>query len=418
MSLSRKPNASDTPGIPAQERFLSLVPQGPLRTGTLSPRGEFLDTRGYLPGSVLRGTLAEWLKAQGRESAIGPTVQRIRFGNLFPSPDSAILSLPFPLTAFGCKLHRGFARPKRSERGRDPAHGIRDSLLIAVAYAELEKAGARFPVPMALRCTHATKAGERCGARMERVGGFYARTAEGWAEVAPQKRVQTKVALSRYRRAAQEQMLYRVVGLRPAGSFVGRVWTDDETLLDELAQAVEHLGVGALTTRGFGIGRLSPCPPEAGFEPISERLSAFNETLRNVWEELADLASQTGASVPNRPEGTYFSVDLLSPALLTDRLGVPTLKLTLSWEGSELEPVFWATRPVFVGGFSTAWGLPKPTRLGAAMGSVFVFRTDAPADRLVPWLEAIERRGVGDRSDEGLGEVLICHPFHREVQPV
>jgi CRISPR-associated protein Csx10 len=33
-------------------------------------------------------------------------------------------------------------------------------------------------------------------------------------------------------------------------------------------------------------------------------------------------------------------------------------------------------------------------------------------------LEALEAQGVGDRTDEGLGEILICHPFHLEVMAV
>jgi len=82
--------------------------------------------------------------------------------------------------------------------------------------------------------------------------------------------------------------------------------------------------------------------------------------------------------------------------------------------------VFWATQPTFVGGFSTAWGLPKPTHLGTAMGSVYVFRVDKSPDdaELLLWLESLEAQGVGMRTDEGLGEVLICHPFHKEVMPV
>ena len=52
------------------------------------------------------------------------------------------------------------------------------------------------------------------------------------------------------------------------------------------------------------------------------------------------------------------------------------------------------------------------------MGSVYVFRTEMALDDLVPRLEALEAEGVGERTDEGLGEILICHPFHQEVMPV
>jgi hypothetical protein len=250
------------------EYFLCLTPEKPLRTGTVKPRGDYLDTREYLPGSVLRGALAEWLKLQGRAHDILPLVQKVRFGNFFPTPSERVWSLPFPMTALECKLHVGFRQvPKYSKE--KPGHGIRDSLLIALVYAELERLGARFPVPMLLRCTHEEK-GEKCGGRMERVSGFYVALPEGWQSVKTEKGLQTKVALSRYRRAAQEGMLYRVVGVRPRGHFVGRLWAEDDSIVEEIRQAVEHSGVGALTTRGFGTAKLKEAEPAV--TPLRERL--------------------------------------------------------------------------------------------------------------------------------------------------
>jgi CRISPR-associated protein Csx10 len=400
------------------EHFVCLTPEKPLRTGTLKPRGDYLDTWDYLPGSVLRGALAEWLKLQGRESQIVPTVQRVRFGNFFPSPTESIWALPFPTTALECKLHGGFRRipqKTKTETPEKPGHGIRDSLLIALAYNELERHGAHLPVPMLLRCTHETN-GRKCGGRMERVVGFYVAQPEGWQTVKVDKALQTKVALSRHRRAAQEKMLYRVIGMRPKECFVGRLWTEDEAVLEELREAVEQVGVGALTTRGFGAARLKETDPRLDF--IEERLRTFNEKLGEVWRDLAALARQVNSSVPDAPSGTYFSVDLLAPTILRDPQGLPTLKLFLDFNGHVLEPVFWAAQPTFVGGFSTAWGLLKPTYLGAAMGSVYVFRTEAPQEELLPFLDDLEVRGVGSRTDEGLGEILVCHPFHKEVMPV
>lgn len=405
-----------------KERFLCVTPEAPIHAGTVKSRGEYLHTRDYVPGSLLRGTLAEWLKLQGRAQDIVQFVQKVRFGNLYPTPSTRIWALPFPLTALECKLKGGFCGiPKYFQE--TPGHGIRDSLLIALAYGELEKRGARFPVPMLLRCTHEDKEKEkqkRCGARMERVGGFYASLREGWKKLNLQKALQTKVALSRYRRAAQEKMLYRVVGIRPQGHFVGRIWVADDSVLQEIRQAVERLGIGALTTRGFGTVRASETEPSTS--PLRRRLREFNDGLRVVWRDLYALARQVNGppGIPSEPLGTYFSVDLLSPAVLRDPHGLPTLKLWLGRDGHWLEPVFWVTQSAFVGGFSTAWGLPKPTYLGAAMGSVYVFRVDeSPEDEnLLSWLGSLEACGVGQYVDEGLGEVVICHPFHKEVMPV
>lgn len=250
---------------------------------------------------------------------------------------------------------------------------------------------------------------------MEQVGGFFVRMPEGWKKVEVGKMLQTKVALSRYRRAAQEALLYRTIGVRPGGAFMGRIWADEDFALKDLEQAVSAVGVGAFTRRGFGKARLE----ETGrlLEPVAERLKTFNERLREVWKDLANLASQITTVSPDKPEGTYFSVDLLAPAILRDPQGIPTLKLSLPRNGEPLNPVFWATQPEFVGGFSTAWGLQKPTHLGAAAGSVYVFRVDEPQQAVASWLEEVEAHGVGYRTDEGLGEILICHPFHKEVMP-
>jgi len=392
------------------EYFLCLTPYGPVRAGAVKPKGDYLDTLSYLPGSVLRGALAEWLKVQGRESQIPQIVQHTRFGNFFPSVDANAYALPFPFSALECKLERGF-RNARNLRKR--GHGIRDTLLLAVAYTALEQLGARFPVPFLLRCSGEDKG---CRGRMEKVSGFYVRLPEGWEKVEVARGVQTKVALSRYRRAAQEQMLYRVVGIRPNHVFVGRIWVDDPQVKDLLVEAVQNIGVGALTTRGFGAADLREVSPV--LPSLRERLQAFNARLREIWLDLVDLARQVGYRGPYEPHGTYFSIDLLAPAILRDQHGLPTLRLRLRLKETWLEPVWWAVQPVFTGGFSTAWGLPKPTALGAAMGSAYVFRTEAPAEQLLPELESLEVQGIGERTGEGFGEILVCHPFHQEVVPV
>lgn len=229
----------------SEPKFIVLTPKRAIRIGGVKAGNDYLDTLSYLSGSVLRGALAEWLIQSGRESDILPIVQRIRFGNLFPSVMESFYTLPFPMTALECKMKGGFRQVPR-KRWAERGHGIRDSLIIALAYAELERVGVRFPVPMALRC-------RECEGRMERVSGFYAQLPEGWTKVIVEQEMQTKVALSRYRRAAQEQMLYRVIALRPQVVFVGRIWLDDDGDWDLLQEAVKNVGVGALTTRGFGM---------------------------------------------------------------------------------------------------------------------------------------------------------------------
>lgn len=383
---------------------IAVEPLTLLRIGGIKPKNDYLTTLHYIPGSVLRGTLAEWLKVKGKENAILSQVQRMRFGNLFPTDREADFVLPIPLTALECKLHGGF----KGEGG----HGVRDSLLVAVAYRELERLGACFPIPLAFRC-------KTCGGRMERVSGFCARTANGWRKSGVSLHLQTKVALSRIRHTAQEGMLYRVFGIRPEEGLVfsGRIWAEEDSDVELLKEAVTTLGIGAMTTRGFGRVRCDEKPNL--YPPLLERLCRFNEILRKIWRDLVKLAARVSSSFPKEPQGTYFSVDLLSPGIFLDTHGLPSLVPSLPVEEKKkAELVFHATQPAFAGGWSTAWGLPKPTELAAAPGSTYVFRTEVSFEELASLLEEVENQGLGKRTPEGFGEIIVCHPLHEEVVPV
>jgi len=118
-------------------------------------------------------------------------------------------------------------------------------------------------------------------------------------------------------------------------------------------------------------------------------------------------------------DSVYFTVDLLSPAILKDGSGIPTLALQLNWKAKNqiLTPIMFIAQSCFVGGWSTAWGLPKTTNVGSEVGGTYVFRVNGEdADnKLYQFLEALESQGVGHKTMEGYGEVAICHPFHLEV---
>jgi CRISPR-associated protein Csx10 len=51
------------------------------------------------------------------------------------------------------------------------------------------------------------------------------------------------------------------------------------------------------------------------------------------------------------------------------------------------------------------WGTPRPTLPALCAGSVVRVRTDAPIEKA--WLEALVRRGVGERRGEGFGRIAI-----------
>ena len=263
---------------------------------------------------------------------------------------------------------------------------------------------------------------------MEPVSGFYTVYQKGgrphYVRTRLQYHAQTKVALSRHRRASAEGMLYTASALsprssRPDGSadgtplvFVGRVYGEGEAV-EAMRHAVNGAAIGALHTRGYGRIRVEEA--EVRLPSLRKRVEAFNRTLKGLWADLRTLAVN-GEGLPSEPERVYFSVDFLSPAILRDPAGVPTLVLSLNLNGQALTPVWYQARPDFAGGWAETWGLPKPTSLAVRMGSLYVFRWDGGLEELIAALESVETRGVGERRDESFGECLICHPFHQEVQ--
>lgn len=399
--------------------WLKIEPQEPLLLGEVRADSQFLVSQTYIPGRVLRGAWAEWLARTGREEKILETVNRVRIGNFFPAPggDGLRYALPLPLSAASCKLEGGFASEPLPERR---GHGVVDTLLPHLAYRLLQEQGARFPVPFLLTC-------QQCGSPMEAFSGFYAvysERANHYVHFHPQFHGQTKVALSRYRRASAEGMLYTASALSPVVSdpkdqrkkarliFVGRTHVSDREALNSLREALGRVALGALHTRGYG--RVQVQEADIRLPALEERLEAFNGLYRALWQDIRRLAINA-QDLPQEPRGLYFSVDLLAPGVFQAQ-GLPVLVPTLTLGGQTLKPIFWMTRPDMASGWSVAWGLAKPTHLAARIGSVYVYRWDGPPDDLLPALQALEEQGVGERRDESFGECLVCHPFHLEVE--
>ncbi|MGQ9715883.1 MAG: type III-D CRISPR-associated RAMP protein Csx10 [Anaerolineae bacterium] len=400
--------------------WLKIKPRQPLILGEVRADSQFLTSQTYIPGRILRGAWAEWLVNQGRtDDEILATVGRLRLGNFFPAAEWRHLDyvLPLPMSAMTCKREPGFSgEPLPTRRG----HGVVDVLLPSLAYRLLAQQGAQFPVPFAADCA-------QCGDRLEPMAGFYAVYRNGnhryYVLFRPRYYAQTKVAISRARRASAEGMLYTASALSPRTPtpdkkreettivFLGRVHGHAEAL-DDLKEALNNVPLGALHTRGYG--RVEVEDAEASLPSLTERLEAFNTTLTTLWGDNRRLAANA-ETLPDQPAGIYFSVDLLAPGVFHED-GIPALRPLLQIGGQTLAPICWLTRPDMASGWSTAWGLPKPTNLAARMGSVYVFRWDGSKDDLIPALQSLEEQGIGERRDEGFGECLICHPFHQEVE--
>jgi CRISPR-associated protein Csx10 len=122
-----------------------------------------------------------------------------------------------------------------------------------------------------------------------------------------------------------------------------------------------------------------------------------------------------------RPDGAVI-IKLTSPAVIVDDAGRPTLDpaseilRVLGMKTAALHASRCWTRPVRVGGWHAASGLPKPVELAMSMGSVIVlhFREDPTQDQL----QHLACHGIGLRRVEGFGTAGINPPpWQRPATP-
>lgn len=392
------------------------------------------ETLDYLPGARLRGAVAELLLDEG----VCPPAHRAAhahcatgdcpIGALFGGPAPAIFrdALPapatdvLPATAVSCKHAPGFRPAAGGPRTpAEPRHGVFDTLLDRAAWEILAPAGLVYTPT----CPTPT-----CGASVERQPGAYARRAVGgglhYVEARVTTRLLARTAVDRQRQASAEDLRYSVPvvseGVRDAAdrvqptAFRGEVLAPDDAhgalLADALAR-VEHLGGG--TSRGLGAVRVAVSEAPAA-DSLAARLDGFARAVALRRTQYASLAPLSAASL----EGSYFSLDLRSDALLRRGGWEPTtvvdadlLRATTGMADPSLSLVRAYAEPGWRGGWHAAWGLPRPAELVVRRGSCYLFRTSNLAG-WTPALEALEAGGLGARTAEGFGEVRVCDPFH------
>src|SRR5262249_48549095 len=338
----------------------------------------------------------------------------------------------------------GFASQSNSV---EPKHGIFDTLLQHLVFNELWQHGAYPRKLPPQRCRQSGDAGSPCEAALEPFGKRDVRETTGRYHPAPSLRMQrmTHVGINRRRESAEQGLLFSVQAITGAASdgktlsnasFAGIMTVPDswgQERVNEFKRLLEGINrLGGEQTYGLGRVEVTVREMQDESEDMPTRVEGFNERLIKVWHDY------TADDKPPVLDGTYFTVDLLTPALLHAPDGTPTVQLTAGMlkhraeilgfshlpdvqevtysDAAENDRVLMFTAPTIVSGWSAAWGLPKPTALAVVAGSVYVFRTQ----ELGAWAEALaalEVNGLGDRCEEGFGAVRICDPFHQEVEP-
>ena len=396
------------------ELSIKVTLESPILTGGRKPSGQAVEAVNYIRGGLIRGAIAKALLADLKNREPDDDFEQLFLGDnagIFRNctPGTKVL----PATAVGCKDVSGFLA--------DGKHGIFDTLLERIVS---EKANWMYQP----NCP-------KCSGRVESQSRFYEAATDSCKEKHLNTRLLTRVAINRHRKVAEDELLYHLTAIDPmivekkkegsqdAVKYKKAVLHGSARIPSELAnkvdqtleQKVKRLGGGS--SRGLGKVCIAVDKQQAP-DTLSKRIKVFNEELQTVWEIYANL--------PNTEidpfEGTYFTVNLQSDAILTAEDGwqrsmVLTAPMLKQMAGCETQVTFIRSFASYdyVGGWNAAWRLPKETDLVTKMGSVFVFHTP-DIDKWLPKLQTLENIGIGNRCEEGFGQVLICDRFHLQMR--
>ncbi|MBM3711841.1 MAG: hypothetical protein FJW56_00155 [Actinobacteria bacterium] len=393
-------------------------------SSTLS--GNINNTLDYIPGTSIRGALANMFRAiydmsDPNKCALFKRLflsDEVYFGNFYKE-----FSLPIPMTARACKIKGGFQNIYDKEFKED-AHGVKDFLLEYLLY---KLSGDTYNLPD--KCPV-----NNCKAPMESYRGWctYNSRYSIYKGVNVWKREITRTEILPAALTSREGILFTIEVIEVEQRFNGSIYVSDLNLQNELKSLLEQqnlfLGVGR--TRGLGAIEVVQC------DFISETYESQKiKTENGKPSRLESFNTALQQKLNNHTNNkTYFTITLLSDMILENNfgqyltiLGIDKLKECFNHNSAEysimdnfnLFLTFSGSHTI--SGWSDVWKLPKYSELCIEKGSVFLFESSRVLNNddknaLENSLEYLERCRFGKRIDEGFGHISICNPFHwREI---
>lgn len=387
------------------ELSLTLQALSPLALHSNRANVQFTPTLDYIPGSTLRGALAnrylqgDATRAQDADFHALFLEDQVLYPDLLPGYNVGEPWHLTPLTAWACKRY-----------GAEHADSTTD-MLLRLELADVLRVAARAnwqaPQDDLEKCP-------TCGSARDRLGAAYATALDPTFQTEKVNlRLLTGTAVDRATGAVASGMLFsQEVVDKGHYTFTGRLRLADadgprlEKLLKDLAPKNTHLYLGHGRSRGLGHVKVLDWQAAATAAPaLAERWQQFRQTARKLWARYG----ATDLPVP------AFSLTLTSHLALRDSGGQPVLEqiapahLGLPWAR-------WgwrATNAVAIPGWNAAWGLPKADTWALRRGSALLGYI-APEDEAATLarLTELEELGIGDRRAEGLGRLRVCDEFH------
>lgn len=365
---------------------LTITARAPLAFALRKPGTQFRPSLPYVPGAAIFGAL-------GAEHFAGDAFRELRCYNAYPARPGDDWVRPLPASAHV---------PKRA--GDD----LRDTLIARACWERQRPAAVLDTLP------------DRTGKPLEdrRRWPFYTLRDGRLLERDIAQRVLTRVAINRRRGTAEDQRLYSPLVLNEQtdgewSQFRGSIAIPDDA--PELAQALEaitHLGGRQSSGLGAVEIRTAPAQAETGAD-LAARIEHITEQFRAQAEQYAELRGRHWEIQPR----TLFTIGLLSDAILLEQGWLPTNAISgaqlAELTGIEATPVCAFAGSGAVGGWQVGWQRPKPTALATIIGSVFVFEAARPLGPAeCERLAELQAAGIGERRQEGYGQIIICDQFH------
>jgi len=393
---------------------LEIKVLSPLAIGRKKPGGNVSEVESFIPGSVIRGALANQILKQSNQLVEDDD----DFHKLFLGENPAIFQNAYlgnskiksevrvvPATALSSKEKSGF----KSEAGNN---GVFDTLIDRFCAEKYEYIyDPNCP-------TDYSRVDIFSGIYSQKNGKYYSHSAKN-------TRLLTRVGINRRRATSEEQILYSIEVLneslenteRPV-IYTGRILVCDDLaslLLKFIQDNSRHLYLGGSISRGLGKVEITVFKPPNEFKSNAKnQIDLFNQKIHDRWNEWGE---SFGIIYELPKTQIYFTIDLQADAILRENWQCTTVispemlqQFTGVNDGSlQLHTAY--TSYEYRSGWNTAWGLMKDVQLVTNKGGVYLFSTDNQDLWLKAW-EDLEVYGVGDRTCEGFGQVQICNEFH------
>jgi hypothetical protein len=366
-----------------------------------------VESADYISGSMLRGAIAGiWKPAYiGNDDFLDFFCRdNIRFRGLFPIPSGTdgldFLNhnhFPFkmPLSAFGCKYDAGTGRG---------GHGFIDGAVINFRN---------------------TKACSICKAPLKQckdMSYYYLKYSDKPEPITTKKEIYIYHGTERTTRRAKDSALYSYTSICNGERFLGWITGNEKDLKNFwclLKESDKVTNMGSELKCNLRIGRAKK---RRGYLECTMKIVTpdpeLPETVHPLfYKEACPLLRNDGLLI----------IVLQTPAILYDKFFQPinTLEpLNIFSDSTFIDKVtrvngYDFSTVTIIDGWSSVHKLPRTPDIAISAGSTFVFKLNTSSvdnnsdNNVIEELKKIQVKGIGERRNEGYGQILINPPFHR-----